>query len=82
MHPEYQQKVYEEIVSVLPHNQTTVTSDVINQLDYTDRLVKETLRLFPVIPFMTRVTRADMKIGTNEPFERYQVKSNSSNLLI
>lgn len=64
MHPEYQEKVYEEIKSVLPPGQTIVTANYINQLHYTDRLVKETLRLFPTIPMITRITRSDMKIGS------------------
>lgn len=64
MHPEYQEKVYEEIQNILPANQTTVTADVINQLSYTDRLIKETLRLFPTIPIITRIARNEMKIGS------------------
>lgn len=66
MYPEYQEKVYEEIKSVLPPGQTTVTADVINRLNYTDRLIKETLRLFPTIPIITRITRSEMKIGKKE----------------
>lgn len=65
MHPEYQTKIYEEIENILPKGQTTVSVDLINQLNYTDRIVKETLRLFPIIPLMTRITRNDMKIGGN-----------------
>lgn len=63
MHPEYQEKVYEEIENILPDGQTTVTADVVSQLIHTDRLLKETLRLFPVIPLITRITRKDKKIG-------------------
>lgn len=63
MHPEYQQKVYEEIENNLSPDQTTVTADVIGQLSHTDRLIKETLRLFPTIPLITRITRCDMKLG-------------------
>ncbi|XP_037030675.1 cytochrome P450 4C1-like [Bradysia coprophila] len=66
MHPEYQQKVYEEIENNLTNDQTTVTADVINQLTYTDRLIKETLRLFPIIPLITRITRSEMKIGKHD----------------
>lgn len=65
MHPEYQEKVYNEIKNVLPPGQTTVTTDVISQLSHTDRLIKETLRLFPTIPMITRITRKEMKIGRN-----------------
>lgn len=65
MHPEYQTKIYDEIDNILPKGQTTVSADVINQLNQTDRIIKETLRLFPIIPLMTRITRNDMKIGGN-----------------
>lgn len=81
MHPEYQEKVYDEIENILPNGQTTVTADVINQLIHTDRLVKETLRLFPIIPLITRITRNDMKMGrykppqnTNNTRTRYGIK--------
>ncbi|KAJ6637206.1 Cytochrome P450 4C1 [Pseudolycoriella hygida] len=63
MHPEYQEKVYDEIKNCLPTNENTVTADLINQLNYTDRLIKETLRLFPIIPLITRIATTDVKIG-------------------
>lgn len=65
MHPEVQDKVYEEIVNILPDDQSTLTADIIYKLNYTDWLVKESLRLFPTIPLITRITRQDMKIGRN-----------------
>lgn len=54
----------------------TVTADLINQLSYTDRLIKETLRLFPIIPLITRVTRCDMKIGKIWSAHFFQWKEN------
>ncbi len=76
MHPEYQKKVYEEIENVLPQGQATVTADVVNQLKFTDLLIKETLRLFPIIPLMTRIARHDMKIGKSKlKFNIFSIKT-------
>uniref|UniRef100_W5KC42 Cytochrome P450, family 27, subfamily C, polypeptide 1 n=1 Tax=Astyanax mexicanus TaxID=7994 RepID=W5KC42_ASTMX len=60
-HPTVQQEIYEEITQVLggrvPH------ADDISQLPLIRGLVKETLRLFPVLPGNGRVTQDDLIVG-------------------
>lgn len=76
MHPEIQEKAYEEMANILPDDQTTITADSISKLIYTDQIVKETLRLFPTVPLITRIARHDMKIGKNLIFKTKQFRSN------
>lgn len=35
----------------------------LNELKYIDYIVKETLRLYPVLPFLTRTTSEDIELG-------------------
>lgn len=63
MHPEYQERVFEELQSIFPDQSSNVTSADLNQLQYTNLFIKETMRLNPAAPFITRVTKADITIG-------------------
>ncbi|XP_064094361.1 cytochrome P450 3A29-like [Macrobrachium nipponense] len=47
-HPDVQQRLYEEIVQHLSKEEV-VTYDTINQLEYLDMVVKESLRMYPPI---------------------------------
>nr|XP_014346459.1 PREDICTED: cytochrome P450 27C1-like [Latimeria chalumnae] len=61
-HPEVQQAVYEEIVNNLGTQQLPTAEDV-SKLPLIRGVLKETLRLFPVLPGNGRVTQEDMVIG-------------------
>lgn len=50
--PECQQKAYEEVVRVAPYGDITIKE--CPQLEYLECVIKEVLRLFPLIPLMTR----------------------------
>lgn len=62
MHPEYQQRVYDELKTIMPDPCTALTSEHLERLDYTDRCVKETLRLFPTVPIIGRTVEKEMKL--------------------
>lgn len=62
MHPHYQQQVYDEIQSIVPTD-VEVTHDNIMALTFTDSFIKETLRMFPPIPYLTRACGAEMRVG-------------------
>ncbi|XP_048835811.1 cytochrome P450 27C1 [Brienomyrus brachyistius] len=62
LHPEVQQQVYEEVVGKLGHDQVAVSEDVAH-LPLIRGLVKETLRLFPVLPGNGRITHEDLIVG-------------------
>ncbi|XP_042301396.1 cytochrome P450 27C1 isoform X2 [Sceloporus undulatus] len=61
-HPEVQHSVYKEIVHNLGKDKVPDADDIPN-LPMTRALLKETLRLFPVLPGNGRVTQKDMIVG-------------------
>lgn len=63
IYPETQEKLYEEIKSVLPDQDMDVTQEDIKNMPYLDAFIKEALRFFPVVPFLTRLLKEDMCLG-------------------
>ncbi|XP_062444115.1 cytochrome P450 3A9-like [Rhea pennata] len=61
-HPDVQQKVLEEIDSVLP-NKAPITYDMIMQLEYLDMVLNETLRLFPLGGRLERSCKKNIEIS-------------------
>lgn len=63
MHQDMQQKAYEEIKSVIPKTGDDVKYDDLGQLDYVERCLKETMRLYPTVPVVARKVDAPFKLG-------------------
>lgn len=62
IHPEIQDKVYKEIREAIG-DRDEIDFDVISQMEYLSRVVKEGLRVLPIVPILGRKTNADIKIG-------------------
>ncbi|GMT21516.1 hypothetical protein PFISCL1PPCAC_12813, partial [Pristionchus fissidentatus] len=63
-HAEIQQRVYDEIQSVFGAGEDMdCTSDEMAKLVYLDRCIKESLRLFPPVPFALRHLDEDLQMG-------------------
>lgn len=60
MHPEHQERVFEELKIILPSKDTTICSEHIHQMTYLELCIKESLRLFPVVSLMAK----QVKYGT------------------
>lgn len=56
MHPEYQERVFEEVKLIFPDKNMDnfVNYDDLTKLEFTERVIKETMRLFPAVPVMAR----------------------------
>ncbi|KAL6431239.1 hypothetical protein ACFW04_007137 [Cataglyphis niger] len=61
--PEKQEKLREEVLSVLPDKTSLITYDILQQLRYTKACVKESLRLFPAAIGNLRTMPTDICIG-------------------
>uniref|UniRef100_A0A1Q3FSZ3 Putative cytochrome n=1 Tax=Culex tarsalis TaxID=7177 RepID=A0A1Q3FSZ3_CULTA len=62
MHPDIQERVHQEIVSVFPDESSVLSQEDCSKLTYTEMFCKETLRLFPASPFIGRRVDADVKL--------------------
>ncbi|NXU86524.1 CP3A9 protein, partial [Xiphorhynchus elegans] len=62
LHPDVQQKVLEEINTVLP-NKAPLTYDAIMKLEYLDMTVSETLRIYPIGGRLERTCKKDVEIN-------------------
>ncbi|GBM81409.1 Cytochrome P450 3A8, partial [Araneus ventricosus] len=63
VHPEIQDRMYEEVRQVLQKTEGELTYEAIQEMKYLDNVLSETLRLYPVIPRLERMTEADCKLG-------------------
>ena len=61
LNPEYQEKLYEEIVSYGDH----IDYDTINQMPYLEACVSETLRKYPPLVMNQRIAIEDYDLGLN-----------------
>lgn len=63
-HPEVQMKVIEEITEVIGEDKTRpVTLQMLNDLNYLDLVLKESMRLFPPVPMIARTITEETTIS-------------------
>ncbi|XP_052023568.1 cytochrome P450 3A25-like [Apodemus sylvaticus] len=61
-HPDVQKKLQDEIDRALP-NKGPVTYDVLMDMEYLDMVVNESLRLYPIVSRLERVSKKDVEIN-------------------
>ncbi|CAH0597759.1 unnamed protein product [Chrysodeixis includens] len=61
---EKQEKVYQEIIEVMGHSDRDVEKEDLLKLVYLEKVIKETLRLYPIAPAFPRVSTSELKIKT------------------
>ncbi|KAL1462633.1 hypothetical protein WDU94_014455, partial [Cyamophila willieti] len=67
IHPDIQDKVYDEIIQVLGDDiNNRPTYEDLMKLEYLDRVIKECLRMYPAAPFTAREITQDIKITTED----------------
>lgn len=64
-HPEVQEKLFQEIKSnIIDTKIEKLTVHIVNSLTYLDAVIKETLRLYTIVPLSSRKPLVTTKIGT------------------
>ncbi|XP_070137480.1 probable cytochrome P450 313b1 isoform X2 [Drosophila bipectinata] len=61
MHPNYQEKLHEELVRELPSNDS-VSLEQLQRLEYTEMVINEAMRLFSPVPMVLRSADQDIEI--------------------
>lgn len=64
MHPDLQDQLFDEMIRIFPSRDSPVNVEDIHQMVYTERFIKETLRLFPVVPVASRFATEDTDLGS------------------
>ncbi|XP_059048275.1 cytochrome P450 4c3-like [Achroia grisella] len=62
MYPDVQEKVYKELLEVFGDSDRPVVKDDLPKLKYLERVAKESLRLFPPVPFIIRKVLEDITL--------------------
>ncbi|KAG7297249.1 hypothetical protein JYU34_019190 [Plutella xylostella] len=74
-YPEVQERVYQELQEAFGDSQRYVTKEDLTKLVYTEAVVKETCRLYPVIPMLAREADTDIH------FENFTIPAGTGILL-
>lgn len=54
LHPTVQERLFQEVLSVMPEKSTSLTPEQLKKLTFMDQCINETLRLFPSAPTIAR----------------------------
>ncbi|CAG9560277.1 unnamed protein product [Danaus chrysippus] len=63
-YPKIQDKVHEELNEIFGNSDRPVESEDLNKLTYLERVIKESLRLYPPVPFVIRKIEKEIKLPT------------------
>jgi len=63
-HPDIQELVVQELNEVFGNDDRTPTLSDLRRLKYLEQCIKETLRLYPSVPMISRTLTEDAKLGT------------------
>ncbi|KAK9505638.1 hypothetical protein O3M35_009641 [Rhynocoris fuscipes] len=62
LHQDVQDKLIEEIDSIIPDKNEPITRQHLNDMKYMDQVVKESLRVYPSVPYISRLFTHDIKL--------------------
>ncbi|CAH1115586.1 unnamed protein product [Psylliodes chrysocephalus] len=62
-HRNHQDQIYQEIISVLGESNMNPELNDLNELKFMERCIKESLRLYPSVPFIGRTMEEDTIVG-------------------
>ena len=58
-----QEKVYQEVFRIFGDSDRDVTVDDLNKMEYTEMVIKETLRMYPIVPIFLRIVKDDLDLS-------------------
>lgn len=61
IHEEIQEEARKEVEKILGNDR--ITSENISELKVVEKIIKETLRLFPIAPILGRTSTGEIKLG-------------------
>lgn len=62
MHPEYQDKLYEELCAELDEDHGDISMEQLERLTYTEMVINESMRLFAPVPMVLRRAGQDLQL--------------------
>ncbi|GLH02315.1 Probable cytochrome P450 49a1, partial [Gryllus bimaculatus] len=62
-HPDIQERVFEEQSEIFHGSDRLPTTQDIGEMKYLERVIKESLRLYPSVPFIGRTLTEDVQVG-------------------
>jgi cytochrome P450 len=62
----FQNKVFEELEHIFQGSDRSVTMKDLNEMKYLERVIKESLRLYPSVPAIGRETTEDIQLGKSK----------------
>lgn len=61
MHPTVQERTFQEVLEILPSS-GAITAEDLSKLVYLEMVIKETMRLIPVAPIVTRTCEEELQV--------------------
>lgn len=66
MHQDIQERVFQEVKSAHSTQFSDTDAEVMANLNYLEMVIRETMRIWPVAPFLARETTEDVKISESK----------------
>jgi cytochrome P450 family 4 len=73
VYPDIQEKVYQELRDIFQDSDRPVSFNDTMEMKYLERVLLETLRLYPPVPLITRVINEEVKLGRSDEAKRYKL---------
>lgn len=64
--PDVQEKLFKELQEVFVSQDEEITDEKMNQLIYMDMVIKESMRYWPPVPYVSRHLSKNMELGESE----------------